>query len=63
MLLLSCCHVVVDRTKALVLELLAAVCLVSGGHTVILESFSNFKEVSESRQQLILSPVNHCVVG
>ncbi|KAI0214437.1 Formin-like protein [Lamellibrachia satsuma] len=33
------------RTKALVLELLAAVCLVSGGHTVILDSFSNFKEV------------------
>lgn len=34
------------RTKALVLELLAAVCLVSGGHEIILSAFDNFKEVS-----------------
>lgn len=34
------------RTKALVLELLAAVCLVSGGHEIILTAFDNFKEVS-----------------
>ena len=33
------------RTKALVLELLAAVCLVSGGHDIILVAFDNFKEV------------------
>lgn len=33
------------RTKALVLELLAAVCLVSGGHEIILSAFDNFKEV------------------
>lgn len=35
------CH----RTKALVLELLAAVCLVRGGHDIILSAFDNFKEV------------------
>jgi len=34
------------RTKALVLELLAAVCLVSGGHRIIIRAFDNFKEVS-----------------
>ncbi|XP_043440728.1 formin-like protein 1 isoform X3 [Prionailurus bengalensis] len=33
------------RTKALVLELLAAVCLVRGGHDIILAAFDNFKEV------------------
>ncbi|GLD59998.1 formin-like protein 1, partial [Lates japonicus] len=33
------------RTKALVLELLAAVCLVRGGHDIILSAFDNFKEV------------------
>ncbi|XP_049634965.1 formin-like protein 1 [Suncus etruscus] len=33
------------RTKALVLELLAAVCLVRGGHNIILAAFDNFKEV------------------
>ncbi|KAM5272971.1 formin-like protein 1 isoform 2-T2 [Ctenodactylus gundi] len=33
------------RTKALVLELLAAVCLVRGGHDIILAAFNNFKEV------------------
>ena len=34
------------RTKALVLELLAAVCLVQGGHQIILRAFDNFKDVS-----------------
>uniref|UniRef100_A0A671QYQ8 Formin-like protein 2 n=1 Tax=Sinocyclocheilus anshuiensis TaxID=1608454 RepID=A0A671QYQ8_9TELE len=33
------------RTKALVLELLAAVCLVRGGHEIILSAFDHFKEV------------------
>ncbi|XP_072535025.1 formin-like protein 1 [Salminus brasiliensis] len=33
------------RTKALVLELLAAVCLVRGGHDIIISAFNNFKEV------------------
>ncbi|KOB69545.1 Formin-like protein, partial [Operophtera brumata] len=33
------------RTKALVLELLAAICLVKGGHQIILCAFDNFKEV------------------
>ncbi|KAF2352704.1 Formin FH3 domain [Trinorchestia longiramus] len=32
------------RTKALVLELLAAICLVKGGHHMILNAFDNFKE-------------------
>uniref|UniRef100_H3BWK0 Formin-like 2b n=1 Tax=Tetraodon nigroviridis TaxID=99883 RepID=H3BWK0_TETNG len=37
------------RTKALVLELLAAVCLVRGGHEIILSAFDHFKTVcSES---------------
>lgn len=36
------------RTKALVLELLAAVCLVRGGHEIILSAFDNFKEVPEA---------------
>ncbi|KAH7965332.1 hypothetical protein HPB49_006077 [Dermacentor silvarum] len=31
------------RTKALVLELLAAICLVKGGHQIILNAFDNFK--------------------
>lgn len=35
----------VPRMKALVLELLAAVCLVRGGHEIILAAFDNFKEV------------------
>jgi len=34
------------RTKALVLELLAAICLVQGGHKIILKAFDNFKDVS-----------------
>uniref|UniRef100_U5EVY0 Putative neuron projection morphoproteinsis n=1 Tax=Corethrella appendiculata TaxID=1370023 RepID=U5EVY0_9DIPT len=33
------------RTKALVLELLAAICLVKGGHEIILSSFDNFKKI------------------
>lgn len=33
------------RTKALVLELLAAICLVKGGHEIILGAFDNFKKV------------------
>jgi len=33
------------RTKTLVLELLAAICLVSGGHQMILSAFDNFKHV------------------
>lgn len=37
------------RTKALVLELLAAVCLVRGGHEIILSAFDNFKEVRSAR--------------
>uniref|UniRef100_A0AAX7VD29 Formin-like 2b n=1 Tax=Astatotilapia calliptera TaxID=8154 RepID=A0AAX7VD29_ASTCA len=35
------------RTKALVLELLAAVCLVRGGHEIILSAFDNFKTVNK----------------
>ncbi|XP_056637256.1 formin-like protein [Diorhabda sublineata] len=37
------------RTKALVLELLAAICLVKGGHEIILSAFDNFKEVCHER--------------
>ncbi|XP_022920232.1 formin-like protein [Onthophagus taurus] len=33
------------RTKALVLELLAAICLVKGGHEIILSAFDHFKEI------------------
>uniref|UniRef100_G3NR65 Formin like 2 n=1 Tax=Gasterosteus aculeatus aculeatus TaxID=481459 RepID=G3NR65_GASAC len=39
------------RTKALVLELLAAVCLVRGGHEIILSAFDNFKEVCLETQR------------
>ncbi|RVE58078.1 hypothetical protein OJAV_G00205590 [Oryzias javanicus] len=39
------------RTKALVLELLAAVCLVRGGHEIILSAFDNFKEVCVEEQR------------
>ncbi|XP_077472728.1 formin-like protein 2 isoform X2 [Stigmatopora argus] len=39
------------RTKALVLELLAAVCLVRGGHEIILAAFDNFKEVCMEEQR------------
>ncbi|XP_043681857.1 formin-like protein isoform X4 [Vespula pensylvanica] len=39
------------RTKALVLELLAAICLVKGGHEIILSAFDNFKEVCMERRR------------
>uniref|UniRef100_A0A7N8XWB4 Formin-like 1a n=1 Tax=Mastacembelus armatus TaxID=205130 RepID=A0A7N8XWB4_9TELE len=39
------------RTKALVLELLAAVCLVRGGHDIILSAFDNFREVSKEKNR------------
>ncbi|XP_034049355.1 formin-like protein 1 [Thalassophryne amazonica] len=39
------------RTKALVLELLAAVCLVRGGHDIILSAFDNFKEVCAEKSR------------
>ncbi|KAK7791545.1 hypothetical protein R5R35_008345 [Gryllus longicercus] len=39
------------RTKALVLELLAAICLVKGGHEIILSAFDNFKEVFHESQR------------
>ncbi|XP_025160296.1 formin-like protein CG32138 isoform X1 [Harpegnathos saltator] len=39
------------RTKALVLELLAAICLVKGGHEIILSAFDNFKEVCCERRR------------
>ncbi|XP_049860745.1 formin-like protein isoform X4 [Schistocerca gregaria] len=39
------------RTKALVLELLAAICLVKGGHEIILSAFDNFKEVCHESQR------------
>lgn len=39
------------RTKALVLELLAAICLVKGGHEIILSAFDNFKKVTGERKR------------
>ncbi|XP_052004370.1 formin-like protein 2 isoform X2 [Xyrauchen texanus] len=39
------------RTKALVLELLAAVCLVRGGHEIILSAFDHFLEVCSEDQR------------
>lgn len=39
------------RTKALVLELLAAICLVKGGHQIILSAFDNFKLVCEEQHR------------
>lgn len=41
----------VRRTKALVLELLAAICLVKGGHEIILSAFDNFKEVCHEKRR------------
>jgi hypothetical protein len=42
-------------TKALVLELLSAICLVKGGHKIILDAFDNFKSVcSENHRFEIL---------
>lgn len=35
------------RTKALALELLAAICLVKGGHEIILSAFNNFKSLND----------------
>ncbi|NXQ41513.1 FMNL3 protein, partial [Catharus fuscescens] len=40
-----------SRMKALVLELLAAVCLVRGGHEIILAAFDNFKEVCKEKHR------------
>ncbi|XP_072299092.1 formin-like protein 1 isoform X2 [Eucyclogobius newberryi] len=37
------------RTRALVLELLAAVCLVRGGHDIILSAFDNLREASKEK--------------
>lgn len=39
------------RTKALVLELLAAICLVKGGHEIILGAFDNFKDVCQETKR------------
>lgn len=41
------------------LELLAAVCLVRGGHDIILAAFDNFKEVSPQQGHVVptLTPV------
>lgn len=39
------------RTKALVLELLAAICLVKGGHEIILSAFDNLKEILAEKQR------------
>ncbi|KAK9892894.1 hypothetical protein WA026_022576 [Henosepilachna vigintioctopunctata] len=39
------------RTKALVLELLAAICLVKGGHEIILSAFDNFKEICHEKHR------------
>nr|CAH0111898.1 unnamed protein product [Daphnia galeata] len=39
------------RTKALVLELLAAICLVKGGHEIILESFDRFKDICSEKRR------------
>lgn len=38
-------------TKALALELLAAICLVKGGHEIILSAFDNFKEVLQETKR------------
>lgn len=49
------------RTKALVLELLAAICLVKGGHEIILNAFDNFKKVTgETRRfETLLNMFEH----
>uniref|UniRef100_G3NKE2 Formin-like 1a n=1 Tax=Gasterosteus aculeatus aculeatus TaxID=481459 RepID=G3NKE2_GASAC len=49
------------RTKALVLELLAAVCLVRGGHYIILSAFDSFKEVcgEKSRFEKLMEYFGH----
>lgn len=40
-----------QRTKSLVLELLAAICLVKGGHELILSAFDHFKDVCCERRR------------
>lgn len=45
------CVYILFRTKALVLELLAAICLVKGGHEIILSAFDNFKEVCQEKRR------------
>uniref|UniRef100_A0A8C6NXP8 Formin-like 3 n=1 Tax=Nothobranchius furzeri TaxID=105023 RepID=A0A8C6NXP8_NOTFU len=53
-----------SRTKALVLELLAAVCLVRGGHEIILSAFDNFKEVCKEKHRFErLMDYFHCEEG
>ena len=49
------------RTKALVLELLAAICLVKGGHEIILNAFDNFKEemLEKKRFQTMMTYFKH----
>uniref|UniRef100_A0A674EJR2 Formin-like 3 n=1 Tax=Salmo trutta TaxID=8032 RepID=A0A674EJR2_SALTR len=42
---------VTNNTQTLVLELLAAVCLVRGGHEIILSAFDNFKEVCKEKHR------------
>jgi hypothetical protein len=39
------------RTKALVLELLAAICLVKGGHEIILSAFDRFKDICSEKHR------------
>lgn len=52
------------RTKALVLELLAAVCLVRGGHEIILSAFDHFKTVIYwIKSHSILNPCKHLYSG
>lgn len=48
-----------SRTKALVLELLAAVCLVRGGHEIILSAFDNFKEVCGAQRADLRGRICH----
>lgn len=49
------------RTKSLVLELLAAICLVKGGHQMILNAFDNFKaELTESHR---FETLMHCFMN
>jgi len=42
------------RTKALVLELLAAICLVTGGHQLILSAFDNLKEILREKHRYVI---------
>lgn len=50
-MLLHLLFLYLSRTKALVLELLAAICLVKGGHEIILSAFNNFKEVCQEKKR------------